>query len=527
MITARLVLLNRKIRGVTDRNRRVGAWLHYGPRGDLAAAVCGGLTVLAFAPFGIYPLAILMPACLFWLIEGISLRRVAGRAFLFAFVEFLFGVYWIYNSVHVIADAPIWVAVGMLVGLSAVMGLYLALTCAIAVWLTPGSGPWRWLCALPASWTLFEWLRSWFLSGFPWLCIGYSQIDSALRGYAPVMGVFGVSLVAVLSAGLLSGIFVRRLRPTARLICLGALVALWGLGGLLGAVEWTRPAGAPITVSLVQGDIPQTTKWAPETFEPTMQLYRKLTEAHWNSQLVIWPEAAVPDYYDDVKTTYLDPLEQEARQHGTDMLIGIPTENLASGDYYNSVISLGRHDGVYNKRHLVPFGEFFPVPEWVRRWLEIMDLPYSDFTRGAADQPLLRVAGYPVGVSICYEDAFSNEIMRALPEAAFLVNVSNDGWFGDSIALPQHLEIARMRALEAGRYLLRDTNTGITAVIGPDGQIVSRIPGDHDGVLTDQIRPYSGKTPYVRMGSVPIVAGLSAIMLMMVTGILVSLVKEM
>jgi apolipoprotein N-acyltransferase len=307
-------------------------------------------------------------------------------------------------------------------------------------------------------------------------------------------------MVTVFSAGLLLCVGSRCLRITPRLVSLGVLVAIWGLGGVLATLQWTQPAGPAITVSMVQGDIPQTTKWAPETFEPTMQLYRRLTEEHWTSQLIIWPEAAVPDYYDDVKESYLDPLEQAARLHGTDMLIGVPTEDVAGGQYYNSVISLGRHDGVYNKRHLVPFGEFFPVPEWVRRWLELMDLPYSDFTPGAVDQPLLRVAGYPVGISICYEDAFSDEIMRALPQAALLVNVSNDGWFGDSIALPQHLEIARMRALEAGRYLLRDTNTGITAIIDPSGRVTSRIPMDQAGVLTDEVVPYAGSTLYARTG---------------------------
>ncbi|MGH8400730.1 MAG: apolipoprotein N-acyltransferase [Gammaproteobacteria bacterium] len=500
MIAARLVLLDRKIRSFTDRIRLVLTWLHTDIRGDAFTAGCGVLLVLAFAPFGCYPLAILMPACLVWLIEDVSLRRVAVRGFLFGFVEFLFGVYWIYNSIHVVADAPVWVAVLMLIGLAAVMGLYLALTCALAVWLTPGSGVVRWLCAFPALWTLFEWLRSWLLSGFPWLSLGYSQIGSALRGYAPVTGVFGVTLVAVFSAGLLLCVCARHLRATPRLVSLGVVVAIWGLGGALSTLQWTQPAGPDITVSLVQGDIPQTTKWAPETFEPTMQLYRRLTEAHWTSQLIIWPEAAVPDYYDEVKASYLDPLEQEARSHGTDMLIGVPTEDMVGGNYYNSVISLGSRDGIYNKRHLVPFGEFFPVPEWVRRWLELMDLPYSDFTPGAVDQPLLRVAGYPVGISICYEDAFSSEIMRALPQAAFLVNVSNDGWFGDSIALPQHLEIARMRALETGRYLLRDTNTGITAIIDPQGRVDSRIPGDQPGVLTVEVTPYAGRTPYVRWG---------------------------
>lgn len=498
MITTQLLPVYTNIQRLIDRARAAAAWMHAGWRGDVTAAVCGGLLVLAFAPFSCYPLAIILPACLLWLIEGVSIRRAAGRGFLFAFAEFIFGVYWLYNSIHVVADAPVWVAVLLLVALSAVMGLYLALTCALTVWLTPGSGLLRWVCAFPAMWTLVEWFRGWFLTGFPWLSIGYSQIDSALRGYAPILGVFGVTLVAIISAGLLVSTLAPRVQVSSKLMSLALIVTLWGLGGMLSTVEWTHPSGPPITVSLIQGDIPEVTKWAPETFEPTMQLYLRLTEEHWASQLIIWPEAAIPDYYDDVKESYIDPLEKEARAHGTDMLIGVPTENLKTGDYYNSVISLGQHPGVYNKRHLVPFGEFFPVPGWVRRWLQLMDLPYSDFTPGALDQPLLRVAGYLVGVSICYEDAYSSEIMHALPQAAILVNVSNDGWFGKSIALPQHLEIARMRALEAGRYLLRDTNTGITAVIGPSGENEAQLPVAQAGILTLTITPYSGITPYVR-----------------------------
>ncbi|MGB9430504.1 MAG: apolipoprotein N-acyltransferase [Gammaproteobacteria bacterium] len=478
---------------------------HSGMTGDFLALVCGALTVLAFAPFGWYPLAILTLATLFWLLNGVKVRRAFWRGFVFGVAEFSFGLYWLYISIHVVSGAPVWLTLLVIAVVVMVMAAYGGLVCALGVWLAPRSGTLRWVLVLPALWVLLEWLRGWLLSGFPWLSLGYSQISSVLKGYAPVLGVYGVSLAVALCAGLLLSLLAAGARVRARFVCLIALAAVWIVGGVLAAVSWTQPAGAPIGVSLMQGDIPQTLKWDPQEFLPTLERYRRLTEAHWDSRLIIWPEAAVPEYADEVRQDYLDPLEAEARKHGTDMLIGVPTENLVTGAAYNSVISLGSHDGVYHKRHLVPMAEYFPAPAWVTRWLESMDLPYSSFTAGAARQPLLQVAGYPVGISICYEDAFSNEIMRDLPQAAFLVNVTNDAWFGDSIALPQHFEISRMRALEAGRYLLRATNTGITAIVNPAGGIVKTLAVDKVGVLTAEAPPYSGSTPYVRVGNMAVI----------------------
>ncbi|HEY1991782.1 MAG TPA: apolipoprotein N-acyltransferase, partial [Gammaproteobacteria bacterium] len=250
----------------------------------------------------------------------------------------------------------------------------------------------------------------------------------------------------------------------------------------------------------------QDQKWAPEAFIPTLDLYRKLTDQNWSSQVIVWPEAAVPAYQDEVQSSYLDPLEADARKHGSDIVLGIPTYDPVSDDYFNSVITLGRHDGTYDKRHLVPFGENFEfLPGWVKTLLRDMDLPYSSFTRGADRQELLRVAGHEVGTSICYEDAYGADILRDLPRAAFLVNVSNDGWFGDSIALPQHLEIARMRALEAGRWLLRTTNTGITAIVDDRGRVRGQAPTDKVFVLQGEIQPLAGATPVTRWGNAPIV----------------------
>jgi apolipoprotein N-acyltransferase len=478
--------------------------LFHGWRGDLAALVCGALTVFAFAPFNVYPLVVVTLAALFGLLNGVSLRRAFWRGFLFGVAEFGFGLYWLYISIHIVSGAPVWATMLVIVAVVVAMALYGAIACALAVWILPRAGIWRWALLLPGLWVVLEWLRGWVLSGFPWLSLGYSQIDSALKGYAPVLGVYGVSLAVAVSAGLLLSLLAStgwRLRVVAVVM----LAAVWVAGGLLAVQSWTRPAGAPVQFSLVQGDIAESLKWDPQEFPLTLERYLRLTDAHWASRVIIWPEAAIPAYADQVREDYLDPLEKQARAHGTDMLIGVLTENDNTGAAYNSVISLGNHEGVYNKRHLVPMAEYFPAPAWVVHWLEAHNLPYASFTPGAARQPLFRVAGYPVATSICYEDAFGAEIMRDLPKAAFLVNVTNDAWFGESIALPQHFQISRMRALEAGRYLLRTTNTGITAVVNPAGGIVSELPMDRAAVLTASVPPYAGSTPYVRSGNIVIV----------------------
>jgi apolipoprotein N-acyltransferase len=489
--------------GMVRRISSLAAGWRAGWRGDVLAALLGALLVLAFAPFGVYPLAVLAPAGLLWSISDVSWRRAAWRGFLFGAAEFLVGVSWIYVSVHDMGGVSPFMAVLMLLFLVAVMALYAAATCAVTAACGGASG--RRAAVFAAAWVLFEWLRGWLLTGFPWLTLGYSQVDSALKGYAPYIGGFGVSFVVVVSAGLLllacrSGTW-RRALPS-----LAGLVALWCVGWGLGAVDWTHVAGTPLSVSLIQGDIPQDQKWEPAAFIPTLDLYRKLTEQNWASQVIIWPEAAVPAYQDEVQISYLDPLEADARKHGADIVLGIPTYDPVRDDYFNSVITLGRSDGTYHKRHLVPFGENFEfLPEWVKSLLRDMDLPYSSFSRVAERQKPLQVAGFAVGTSICYEDAYGADILRDLPQAAFLVNVSNDGWFGDSIALPQHLEIARMRALEAGRWLLHATNTGITAIVDDKGRIRGQAPTAEVYVLQGRIQPLAGATPVTRWGNAPIV----------------------
>ena len=477
---------------------------------DLMVFGAGVLAPLAFAPLGIFPLAILAPAVLFALWLDAAPARAAWRGFLFGLGMFGVGVSWIYVAIHDFGHSGVALALFLTGLFVSILALYPALLGYLAARIFPGNGWPKYLLALPAGWVLFEWWRGWFLTGFPWLNLGYSQIGSPLGGYAPLVGVYGVSLAVAASAGLLLGVL--RLRARARLACLVALAAVWG-GGLLAAQwQWTQPSGAALRVSLVQGNIPQDTKWRPELLQPTLDLYAGLTRARWGDDLVIWPEGAVTAFHHQVTDSYLAPLARTARAHGTDLLIGLPVMDLQTRRYYNSMLSLGADEGFYHKRHLVPFGDYVPLAQWLRGLIAALDLPMSGFSPGPEDQPLLAVAGRAAAVAICYEDIFGEELIRSLPRAELLVNATNNAWYGDSFAPHQHLEMSRMRALETGRYMLRVTTNGVSAVIDARGRIVARSPQFRTFVLTGEARPMQGATPYVRLGNLPVLLVLAAML---------------
>ena len=462
----------------------------------------GALLPLAFAPFGIYPLAPLCLAGLFALWEDERPRAAASQAFCFGFGAFLVGLHWLYISLHTFGKAPLFVSLPLMLGLIAVLSGYLAgLAYVVNRWFAM-RGLARWLLVLPAAWTLVEWLRGWVLGGFPWLSIGYSQIDSPLAGLAPVAGVFAVSFVVALTAGALIALV--RGSHLQRVVAVVVAASLWLASGALRAVEWTEPAGERISVALVQGGITQDRKWLPEELEPTKALYQLLTEQHLDADLIVWPEAAVPQLLDEM-ATWLEPIFEMVRTGGKSLIFGVVEYDASTQSYYNAVLGYDGNISVYRKRHLVPFGEFFPVPAFVRKWLRLMSLPYTDFAHGDAAQPPLALDGQHIGVSICYEDAFGNELIGVLDRATLLANVSNDAWFGGSVAPHQHLQIARMRALEAGRYLMRTTNTGITAVIDAEGRVEKAIPQFDPAVLSGSVQPRTGLTPYARFGNWPVI----------------------
>ncbi|MGE0387805.1 MAG: apolipoprotein N-acyltransferase [Gammaproteobacteria bacterium] len=467
----------------------------------IVALAAGAVWPLGFAPFGMVPVPIVSLAMLMLCLRGQPARRATFIGWLFGAGMFGTGVSWIQISVHQFGIPYLAFSVGVTILLIAYLALYPALFAWAGARCFAGDGALRSILWLPGLWTVTEWLREVLLTGFPWLAIGYSQIDSPLAGLAPIAGVHASGFAAAVSAGLLA-LLVARGRVVRRQVLAGFL-AIWVAGLIAGLHEWTRADGKPMSVSIVQGNIEQSVKWSRELREFTIERYRTITRIHWGRDLIVWPETAIPAFHTDVRPE-LDALQQQAERTGTTLMVGVPVMK-DDRQYFNGVLALGTEPGLYLKRHLVPFGEYMPLQPLLGRLIDVLRIPMSSFSAGDSEQDLLVAAGRKVGVSICYEDAFGSLIRAALPQAALLVNVSNDAWFGNSLAPHQHLEIARMRALEAGRWLLRATNTGISAVIDPRGRVATRSPQFEAWALTAEIEPRTGATPYVKYGDLPLV----------------------
>jgi len=478
--------------------------------GQLLLFLFGAMTTLTFAPFGLYFLmpVVMLPVMFVWVFT--PPRASAKLSFWYGAGLFLSGTYWLYISIHVFGQAPLWVAMLIMVGLVLIMSAY----CAAAGWiisrLAEGSAR-RLLFVGPAAWVTIEWLRGWLMSGFPWLAAGYSQIDSTLAGWVPLVGVYGASVVTVLSSAALLGAVIEKGR--ARWLYAGTVILPWLVGAALQPIQWTEATDGSLRTTIVQGGVSQDRKWAADEFKPTLELYRNALLEYHDSDLVIWPEVAIPSTIDQVER-YIREWQSDIQSQPRTLLFGILERDLEARKVFNSVVMLNGHDRqIYRKRHLVPFGEYFPVPDFVRKWMRLMSLPTSDMSAGDEDQPLLEgLSGDKMAVAICYEDAYGAEQLYALPEASVLINVSNDAWFGDSIAPHQHLEIARMRALEAGRYVVRATNNGVSAFIGPKGELLDTAPQFEYAAMTMDIIPHTGATPFVRGGNWPVITLLLGIL---------------
>ncbi len=507
---------------------------------NLIALLSGGLMVLSFAPFAWFVIAPLAFAGLLHSLRNATPREGFWRGWLFGIGLFGGGVWWIRISLNEFGNIDTWLAWLLTALFIALMALYsgvsgwLARLTVVSCQLSVASDQvvklarrWRFRTArppapiaadaltpptdnrqlttanffliLPASYLLLEWVRGWLFTGFPWLNLGYSQLNSPLAGYAPIGGVYLVSLCVALSGSLIWGGL--HWRGRQRWMAITSLIALWLGGSALQTVQWTQPSGAPFTAAVVQANIPQALKWTPEASEQIAQAYLELTREQFGAALIVWPETALTDFLHDVREPLLTPLAARAREEGAEIVLGLPVLNLKTGQYYNGLLSIGSHEALYAKRHLVPFGEFIPLRTTFGALAELFDVPMSDFSAGTSARPLLQVGKWQAGASICYEDAFPHEVAAALPEAQFLINVSNDAWFGDSLAPHQHLQIARFRALETGRMLLRATNTGISAIIDERGQVRASVPTFQRGSASAVVQPRSGATPFVRWGN--------------------------
>lgn len=498
----------------------IGTWVRTiaealrGRAGTVLALTAGLVIPLGFAPFGWWPLVPLALAALALTWLDVPPRQALVRGYLAGIGCFGAGVWWVFVSFHEFGHIPVVPAAAITLAFILVLALFPGLV----GWLTASAARRTREGALllgvfPALWVLLEWLRGWLFTGFPWLYAGYSQVEGPLSGLAPLGGVLLVSYGVVLSAGALAFWFRAGLRAGA--LAGVSLAVLWGAALGLGAVTWTEADEAPVQIALVQGNIDQREKWTEQMRSETLQRYASLTREHRDADVVLWPETALPLYYHQARD-YLTGLREELDGHGVTLGLGVPVWDATSGRIHNSIVVLGESDQFYHKRHLVPFGEYLPLQDLLGGLVAQFSLMISEFTPGPDDQPALEAAGVSLAPSICYEAAYPGVALANAREAGLLINVSNDAWFGDSIAPHQHLQIARMRALESGRPMLRATNTGVTAVIDAQGRLVKTLDQFEVGVLTASVTPRSGVTPFLAWGSAPVlllilVAGLAGL----------------
>ncbi len=480
--------------------------------GNLAALAIGALLTLSFSPFEWWWLSPLIIAAAFQLLtrhyQGQTVTTL--RFYLFAVGMYGTGISWIYVSIHRYGGASELLAGTLVLLFVLAYALHGALHGYVyARWLHTDRISLN-LLVFAGLWILQEWVRTWLLTGFPWLFLGYSLLPSPAAGWAPVTGVLGLSLL-VLASGLVlwwcshvlqhRGHF-RLQKDWPTLLAVLLVLSLWGSGYLLRQVPFTASTGEVVSVSIVQGNVAQERKWRRDMVEPILSLYRDNTQPELGRDLVVWPEAAVTLFRRQAEDR-LDRLIRQAGRRGTTIVTGVP-DYTGEGAYLNTAVALGAGEGNYIKRRLVPFGEYVPLEQWLRGLITFFDLPMSRNVSGPDQQEALRVGDYKASLSICYEVVYPELVRSTTPDPDFFITISNDTWFGESIGPWQHLQMARMRALENGRFMVRSTNNGITALIDHQGQLVAQLPQFEQGLLRGNIEIRQGRTPFQRLGQWPV-----------------------
>ena len=473
----------------------------------LMAFVLGAITPFSLAPYHIWPLALLTIGLFSELLSQQTPKMAAFRGWCFGTGLWATGVWWLFVSLHDYGSTPAWLAILMVGFVAALMGLFTGVMGFIYRQYQFDRKP---LLTFAPLFILFEWMKTWLFTGFPWLFTGYAFTDSALVGYAPILGVFGVSLLAVISAQCVMALAKYNTKAWAY----GVLMLTVWLGGAgLQYHAWSHSnLSKPLTVSIVQGNIPQDVKWQLEWRDKTLAIYKELSKHEWGRDLVIWPEAAVPMFqYEEEAQVFLTEMENNALAGHSAFVTGIPYADIQHLDaqgippFYNSMAALGENSyGLYFKQRLVPFGEYIPFESWLRGTIAFFSRDMSSFSAGNNQQSPLFIKNYRLAAAICYEIAYPELTRHNAEKADFIATLSNDGWFGHSIGPHQHLQMVQMRALETGKWIIRATNNGVSALIDPHGHIRQQAPQFKQAILRGTVYVTEGHTPYSRFANWPV-----------------------
>ncbi|WP_416361425.1 apolipoprotein N-acyltransferase [Marinobacter sp.] len=469
--------------------------------------IAGAVQTLTFSPFHLWWLGPLSA----FLILLATLHQPAKKLFragwLVGLGLFGSGASWIYISISEYGNTPIVVAIILMVLFVAGLALFHGL----AFWFwgkLAKQSLIRRLILFPAIWLMGDWLRGWLLTGFPWLYLGTAHTDGPLAGLAPVTGVHGITfwVTATAAAAYAFWWMLRVGRTKAAVATLIAALLPWFIAPALNKTDWTDISDEPVSFVTMQGNIPQQVKWDPDFLRDQIVTYLGMTEEHWQADIILWPETAIPIPQDQAGPIFAHI--QERLGENSTLITGIPwygySEKKAGNTFHNSIMAMGNGEGIYHKQKLVPFGEYVPLEGLLRGLIGFFDLPMSSFTPGPKNQSPLQANGTNVMPYICYEVAYPDFVAFNARNTGLLLTISNDGWFGDSIGPLQHLQLARMRALETGRYMLRGTNNGVTTIINEKGQMTERIPQFKRTVLTGEVFTATGSTPYMQTGSWPV-----------------------
>ncbi len=474
----------------------------------LIALVLGALLPLAFAPYGCWPVALLSPALLYALLKQLtSTRQALLVGWAYGFGLWAVGGFWLYQSIHYYGNVPMPIALIMVGFVATVMGLANGLQCYALFKYIGRINP----LSFAAMWLLSEWAKTWIFTGFPWLFVGYAFTDHLLDAYAPIVGVLGLGAISVYLAASAVELYYKQWRWAT------VAVPLLVLAVTLQPVNWTKPLGKQLSMSLLQGNIPQDLKWLVAYRQQTLDIYTKLSATEWGRDVVLWPESSIPLFDAEVKP-FIQQVSNTARTHNSAWVTGIPhvdehSKQRINGQwlykFYNSIAVYGEPGsyGMYKKQRLVPFGEYIPLAgalTWVLPALATRP-EMQHFSMGAVKQTPLVVKGQPIAAAICYEIAYPNITRLNAQRGYMIITVSNDAWFNASDGPWQHLQMAQMRAIENGKWVARGTNTGVTAVIDHQGRIVTRLPQFERRVLRADVQLRSGLTPYAQLGDTPLI----------------------